>query len=236
MNASFLNQRVSIEGQILKTSTQYPFCTKAAFQCQRCGPINIIGQNSLKLIEPLNCENDTCGKKGPFKFIPEESTFIDAKEIEIYDKSKDGIDRYDELPNVRLKVILIGNIANIPLTDNNFIFTGKFTTSELGRKLEYILYADKMEEIVPPKIQPPKPQPVTIPSQSPQEQIMLVRNCIIEVSKKHPGKQGAPLEEIYSLAKSKHGIDRDNAENCIKKMQRAGQVVLPILKHVRLNP
>ena len=75
MKAQYLGQRVTIEGIVNKTGTQYPFCTKSAFQCLRCGYMQFIEQESFKLQEPIaGCENDTCGKKGPFKFLPENST------------------------------------------------------------------------------------------------------------------------------------------------------------------
>ena len=31
MRAQYLGQRVTVEGTVIKTGTQYPFCTKAAF-------------------------------------------------------------------------------------------------------------------------------------------------------------------------------------------------------------
>lgn len=84
MKAQHIGKNITVEGTVEKIGTQYPFCIKAVFQCLRCGHLHIVHQDSFKLTEPFGCENDTCGKKGPFKFIPEESTFIEAQEIEIY--------------------------------------------------------------------------------------------------------------------------------------------------------
>ena len=59
---------------------------KAAFQCLRCGHLTIVEQSSFKFEEPFaGCEDETCGKKGPFKVIIEESTFIDAQKLQIQD-------------------------------------------------------------------------------------------------------------------------------------------------------
>lgn len=38
-----------------------------AFKCQRCGDETYIPQTNGKLIEPFECQNDDCGRKGPFK-------------------------------------------------------------------------------------------------------------------------------------------------------------------------
>jgi len=38
-----------------------------AFKCQRCGDETYIPQTNGKLIEPFECQNEDCGRKGPFK-------------------------------------------------------------------------------------------------------------------------------------------------------------------------
>lgn len=145
MSAKHIGKIVSVEGTVIKTDTQYPFLQKAAFQCQRCGHITLVEQNSLKTEEPYVCEEETCGKKGPFNLIQEESTYIDAQEIEIFDYADDGFKYENDRRKVRLKVILLGDAVGKTHLEKEFCFTGKFGTSELGRKLEYILWAQKVE-------------------------------------------------------------------------------------------
>lgn len=144
MRAQHLGQNVTVEGEVTKTWTQYPFLQKAVFMCQRCGHIHLVKQDSFKLTEPLVCENETCGKKGPFKQLPEESVYIDAQEIEISDYTDDGY-KYEDRRKAQLKVVLLGDAVGKTHLEERFIFAGKFGTSELGRKLEYILWAHTVE-------------------------------------------------------------------------------------------
>jgi replicative DNA helicase Mcm len=57
---------------------------KAAFECLRCGHVTVVEQNSLKFEEPYaGCEHDTCGKKGPFNTLHEESEFVNFQRIQL---------------------------------------------------------------------------------------------------------------------------------------------------------
>lgn len=38
-----------------------------SWKCQRCDHINYVPPENGKLVEPFECENDVCGRKGPFK-------------------------------------------------------------------------------------------------------------------------------------------------------------------------
>jgi len=84
LRSKHLSRFVAIEGMIRKATEVRPRITKAAFQCLRCGHLTIVEQNSFKFEEPFaGCENETCGKKGPFKILIEDSTFIDAQKLQI---------------------------------------------------------------------------------------------------------------------------------------------------------
>lgn len=84
LRSKHLTRFVAIEGMIRKATEVRPRITKAAFKCLRCEHITEVEQNSFKFEEPFaGCENDTCGKKGPFKVIIEDSTFIDAQKLQI---------------------------------------------------------------------------------------------------------------------------------------------------------
>lgn len=231
MKAQYLGQRVTVEGTVNKTGTQYPFCTKAAFQCMRCGYMHFVKQESFKLEEPLaGCENETCGKKGPFKFLPENSTYIDAQEIEIFDYADDGF-KYGERREVQLKVILIGDAVGKTRLEEKYKFTGKFTTSETGRKLEYLLYADNVESVSAVESIPSdvvsEPQTMNL-----RNQIKILKDIIKKVSEKHPYAK-APLEEVYIQAEGL-GIDRAHTTEIIKKMKHRGDLLSPDQDHIRL--
>lgn len=84
LRSKHLSRFVAIEGMIRKATEVRPRIVKAAFQCLRCGHLTIVEQNSFKFEEPFaGCEEETCGKKGPFKISIEDSTFIDAQKLQI---------------------------------------------------------------------------------------------------------------------------------------------------------
>ncbi|MBN1134656.1 MAG: minichromosome maintenance protein MCM [Methanosarcinaceae archaeon] len=74
---------ISIEGMIRKATEVRPKITNAAFLCMRCEHVTYLQQTSQKFAEPHECENETCGKKGPFKIVIEKSTFIDAQKLQV---------------------------------------------------------------------------------------------------------------------------------------------------------
>ncbi|MDD3043142.1 MAG: LAGLIDADG family homing endonuclease [Methanosarcinaceae archaeon] len=84
LRSKHLTKFISIEGMIRKATEVRPRITKAAFECLRCGHVTFVEQNSFKFEEPFaGCENETCGKKGPFKILIEESSFVDAQKLQI---------------------------------------------------------------------------------------------------------------------------------------------------------
>lgn len=75
---------VCVDGFIKSRSQTRPKILKAAFKCLRCGHINFVTQNSRKLEEPfIGCENETCGKKGPFDIVIEESELTDFQVMKL---------------------------------------------------------------------------------------------------------------------------------------------------------
>ena len=78
-----LLQFVAIEGMIRKATEVRPKVLNAAFQCMRCEHVTMVPQTEIKFIEPIDCENETCGRKGPFKILINQSVFIDAQKLQI---------------------------------------------------------------------------------------------------------------------------------------------------------
>lgn len=76
---------IAIECRILRTGEVYSIITKAAFKCQRCGEVDFMQQTEGKFAEPVECPNDDCGRKGPFKLIHDQSEFINQQKIIIQD-------------------------------------------------------------------------------------------------------------------------------------------------------
>ncbi len=83
LRSKHLLQLVAIEGMIRKATEVRPKIVNAAFKCMRCEHVTKIPQTELKFVEPIECENDTCGRKGPFKLEISESVFIDAQKLQV---------------------------------------------------------------------------------------------------------------------------------------------------------
>ncbi len=84
---------VAVTGTIIrKTDVKYAV-TKAAFECQRCGHMNYVLEPNGVWVKPFECDNDVCGRKGPFKFNWNESTKKNKRKIrlqELADQITDG--------------------------------------------------------------------------------------------------------------------------------------------------
>ncbi len=76
-----------VEGIVRKSTDVRPKLIIGAFECQRCGSIINIEQDGNRLKDPFLCES--CEKKGPFKLLAQESTFIDSQKILIQETLED---------------------------------------------------------------------------------------------------------------------------------------------------
>jgi replicative DNA helicase Mcm len=76
-----------VDGIVRKATDVRPKLVVGAFECQRCGSIVRVEQDGNKLKDPFLCES--CEKKGPFKLIVQESTFIDSQKLLIQETLED---------------------------------------------------------------------------------------------------------------------------------------------------
>src|SRR5665647_734059 len=155
LRSKHLSRFVAIEGMIRKATEVRPRIMKAAFQCLRCGHLTVVEQNSFKFEEPFSgCENDTCGKKGPFKVMIGDSTFIDAQKLQIQESPENlkggsqpqslEIDSDDELTgNVTPgdRVIINGILKSVQRT----LKDGKSTFYDLVLQANSIEHLDKIK-------------------------------------------------------------------------------------------
>ncbi|MCD4704343.1 MAG: minichromosome maintenance protein MCM [Methanosarcinaceae archaeon] len=74
---------VALEGMVRKATEVRPKITDAAFFCRLCEQVTHVPQDGPKFIDNMPCENENCGRKGPFKLLIEESTFVDAQKLQI---------------------------------------------------------------------------------------------------------------------------------------------------------
>ncbi|WNY26690.1 minichromosome maintenance protein MCM [Methanolapillus ohkumae] len=84
LRSKHLSKFVAVEGMIRRATDVRPRIMKAAFKCMRCDTITFVEQPGNKMDEPYSgCENENCGKRGPFKLIVEQSDFIDSQKGQI---------------------------------------------------------------------------------------------------------------------------------------------------------
>ena len=74
---------LKIEGIIRRASEVKAKYSTIAYKCLRCEHITYVEQPDIKTAEPFECENDTCGKKGPFKVDNSHSTFRNFQVLEV---------------------------------------------------------------------------------------------------------------------------------------------------------
>ena len=114
---------ISIRCVISKATEVRPAYDTVAFKCLRCGYITkvIQAKDSDLLEEPFSgCENDTCGKKGPFKRIDEESITFNHQYIKIQEPLENLRGRQPEY----MYVSCADELAGIRKPGDKVIITG----------------------------------------------------------------------------------------------------------------
>ncbi len=86
IGSEHISKLIRAEGRITKTAPAKTRILEAAFKCRRCGQFTRIPQpNSELFVEPFECDNDECGRKGPFVHILSKSVKVDEQRVEIQD-------------------------------------------------------------------------------------------------------------------------------------------------------
>lgn len=80
-NSIYLKKLIEVEGRVMSQSKVRPRFLRAAFKCRRCGEITYVNQTAGKWAEPFECDNDVCGRKGPFDLQPKESISVDTQDV-----------------------------------------------------------------------------------------------------------------------------------------------------------
>ena len=79
---------ISVQGIVRKATDVRPKITNAAFECQRCGTLTRIPQESGNFQEPHECQG--CERQGPFRINYDQSEFIDAQKLRVQE-SPEGL-------------------------------------------------------------------------------------------------------------------------------------------------
>lgn len=78
-----IGKLVCVDGYARLVSDANPRGVSTVFECMRCGHLNTVYHNGNKFTEPSFCENEICGKKGPFVEDESQSVYVDLQRIQI---------------------------------------------------------------------------------------------------------------------------------------------------------
>jgi len=151
LRSKHLSKFISLDGMIRKATEVRPRITKAAFQCMRCGHTTYVEQvNGYKFEEPfMGCEEETCGKKGPFKVLIEDSTFVDSQKLQIQEPPEDLRGTQAQSIDVDADNDLTGILLPGERVVVNGILKSRQRTLKDGKSVYYDLYleANSIEKI-----------------------------------------------------------------------------------------
>jgi len=88
IRADHRGQLISVQGIVRKATDVRPKITQAAFECQRCGTLTRIPQQTGDFQEPHECQG--CERQGPFRVNFDQSEFVDAQKIRVQE-SPEGL-------------------------------------------------------------------------------------------------------------------------------------------------
>lgn len=77
----YLNQLIEVEGRIMVQKDVRPVYLDIAYVCRRCDQTMYVTQERGKRVEPFECENGVCGRKGPWKLDVANSKIIDSQDV-----------------------------------------------------------------------------------------------------------------------------------------------------------
>ncbi|MDP2841327.1 MAG: minichromosome maintenance protein MCM [Candidatus Methanoperedens sp.] len=143
LRSANINKFISVSGLIRKATEVRPKVIVAAFKCQRCDHVTMMPQGEGKFVEPFECENDVCGRKGPFKMVHEESEFIDAQKLRVQESPDDL--RGGEQPQT-LDVDVDDDLAGIVAPGDRVVISGVLRsfqrTTQQGKSTFFDLVLD----------------------------------------------------------------------------------------------
>lgn len=90
-----LSELLLLSGAVRRVGKPHSKYDMASFECKRCGHITNVTQSGKKLVKPLECENEQCGRQGPFNILVHESDRYDAQIIFIQEHT-DNMDGGEE--------------------------------------------------------------------------------------------------------------------------------------------
>lgn len=122
-----MGKLIMLQGIITRQSNVKQQLKLGVFQCPRCGEKVTREQTGTAMNLPTECENPDCSRKGFFKLIQEESTFVDFQTIYLQEKP-------EELPPGQIprsvEVILNGDLVDISRAGDRISLVGILSTKQ----------------------------------------------------------------------------------------------------------
>lgn len=116
-----ISRLIAVDGLVRMATEVRPDITVAEFVCNGCGEVMYVDQESGRFSEPYACNNESCGRKGPFKLNLDKSEFIDVQRIRVQESPEDL--RGGEQPQT-LDVVFRDDLAGILSPGDHVIVTG----------------------------------------------------------------------------------------------------------------
>ena len=145
LGSDHIGKLVMIEGIVVRSTPVRPMVMRAAFKCKRCGEITPIDQTGQFLKAPFACSNPSCGAKGMFDFVQEESTFIDSQDLRIQERPEDLPP--GQLPRTLHVKLVGGEIVDVARPGDHVSIVGVVravspTLPRVGKFRTFILHVD----------------------------------------------------------------------------------------------
>ena len=122
---------ITVTGIIRKATDVRPKVITAAFECQRCGTLTRIPQDSGEFQEPHECQG--CERQGPFQINYDQSEFIDAQKLRVQE-SPEGL-RGGETPQ-SIDVNIEDDITGEVTPGDHVSVTGVLKLEQQGNQQE----------------------------------------------------------------------------------------------------
>lgn len=157
LRSEHINKLTQIEGIVRRISEVKPEIVEAVFECQRCGQLQIVEQDSHIFKKPTVCSNPACGRQGPFRLIEDQSKFVDWQSVRIQERpeklrggrmprSVDCIIRDDIVDRAQAGNRV--NITGILKTQQETTYRGMKTTFRMYIEVNHVELREKeVEEI-----------------------------------------------------------------------------------------
>lgn len=134
-----VSKLIAVEGRISKIGRVKSKIIVGVFRCRRCEHHSEVQQpDNGAFAEPYECDNDVCGRKGPFELIIEESVLVDEQKLELQDLYENlmpghplrdilvfirGQDLIETVPPIGAQVIITGIVRFVKKRDSSSLDT-----------------------------------------------------------------------------------------------------------------